>query len=136
MPPSPRRGRRPRHPRRAPRRLPAIADPGAGRGPPAANGPPRCRTPYPPHQTCVLAGAAPAVLDLRAGFRPDAFAAATAALGPGRRYTSLVPTQLLRILDDAAAVVALRSYAAVLVGGAALDPATRERALDAGARVV
>src|SRR6185312_7595904 len=46
----------------------------------------------------LLAGAAPAVLDLRAGFRPDAFAAATAALGPGRRYTSLVPTQLLRIL--------------------------------------
>ena len=31
---------------------------------------------------------------------------------------------------------ALRSYAAVLVGGAALDPATRERALAAGVRVV
>ena len=102
----------------------------------------------------LLAGAAPAVLDLRAGFRPDAFAAATAALGPGRRYTSLVPTQLGRILDAAGpgaqhgapaaaevgaaptAVEALRSYAAVLVGGAALDPATRERALAAGVRVV
>ena len=102
----------------------------------------------------LLAGAAPAVLDLRAGFRPDAFAAATAALGPGRRYTSLVPTQLSRILDVAGpgsqhgapaaaevgaaptAVEALRSYAAVLVGGAALDPATRERALAAGVRVV
>ncbi|HEX3257604.1 MAG TPA: AMP-binding protein [Pseudonocardia sp.] len=101
----------------------------------------------------LLAGAAPAVLDLRAGFRPDAFAAATAALGPGRRYTSLVPTQLSRILDagqgsrqDAPAAIeggaastaieALRSYAAVLVGGAALDPATRERALAAGVRVV
>jgi len=102
----------------------------------------------------LLAGAAPAVLDLRAGFRPDAFAAATAALGPGRRYTSLVPTQLSRILDVAGpgsqhgapaaaevgaaptAVEALRSYAAVLVGGAALDPATRERALAAGMRVV
>ena len=102
----------------------------------------------------LLAGAAPAVLDLRAGFRPDAFAAATAALGPGRRYTSLVPTQLSRILDVAGpgsqhgapaaaevgaaptAVEALRSCAAVLVGGAALDPATRERALAAGMRVV
>ena len=102
----------------------------------------------------LSAGAAPAVLDLRAGFRPDAFAAATAALGPGRRYTSLVPTQLSRILDVAGpgsqhgapaaaevgaaptAVEALRSYAAVLVGGAALDPATRERALAAGVRVV
>jgi len=85
----------------------------------------------------LLAGAAPVVLDLRGGFRPDAFAAATAALGPGRRYTSLVPTQLRRILDgEGAAVAALRSYAAVLVGGAALDPATRERALAAGVRVV
>ena len=33
-------------------------------------------------------------------------------------------------------MAALRSYAAVLVGGAALDPATRERALAAGVRVV
>ena len=65
-----------------------------------------------------------------------AFAAATAALGPGRRYTSLVPTQLRRILDAEGAAAALRSYAAVLVGGAALDPATRERALAAGVRVV
>ena len=84
----------------------------------------------------LLAGAPPVVMDLRAGFRPDAFAAATAALGPGRRYTSLVPTQLRRILDAEGAVAALRSYAAVLVGGAALDPATRERALAAGVRVV
>ncbi len=119
----------------------------------------------------LLAGAAPAVLDLRAGFRADRFAAATAALGPERRYTSLVPTQLRRILDAAAdpgaggpglqegppaaahsregppaagaetegaatALDALRSYAAVLVGGAALDPGTRERARAAGVRVV
>ena len=84
----------------------------------------------------LLAGAPPVVMDLRTGFRPDAFAAATAALGPGRRYTSLVPTQLRRILDAEGAVAALRSYAAVLVGGAALDPATRERALAAGVRVV
>ena len=102
----------------------------------------------------LLAGAPPVVMDLRTGFRPDAFVTATAALGPGRRYTSLVPTQLSRILDVAGpgsqhgapaaaevgaaptAVEALRSYAAVLVGGAALDPATRERALAAGVRVV
>ncbi len=115
----------------------------------------------------LLAGAAPTVLDLRSGFRPDRFAAATAALGPERRYTSLVPTQLRRILDAAAApggggprlqegppaataggvltagaarpgsaLDALRSYAAVLIGGAALDPGTRERARAAGVRVV
>ena len=57
----------------------------------------------------LLAGAPPAVMDLRTGFRPDAFAAATAALGPGRRYTSLVPTQLRRILDgEAEGTVAAR----------------------------
>jgi O-succinylbenzoic acid--CoA ligase len=117
----------------------------------------------------LLAGAAPGVLDLRAGFRPEGFAAATAALGPGRRYTSLVPTQLRRILDaavdpgaprsqecdiaatqseechiaatagrtpGAAALDALRSYTAVLIGGAALDRGTRERAQAAGVRVV
>ncbi len=75
--------------------------------------------------------------DLRGGFRPDGFAAATAALGPGRRCTSLVPTQLLRLLDaDGTALDALRGYAAVLVGGAALDPGLRGRAEAAGVRVV
>jgi O-succinylbenzoic acid--CoA ligase len=85
----------------------------------------------------VLAGTRPAVQDLRGGFRPDGFAAATAALGPGRRCTSLVPTQLRRLLDaDGAALEALRGYAAVLVGGAALDPGLRARAEAAGVRVV
>ena len=55
----------------------------------------------------------------------------------GRRYTSLVPTQLGRLLDaGGAALEALRSYHAVLVGGAALDPGLRARAVAAGVRVV
>jgi O-succinylbenzoic acid--CoA ligase len=85
----------------------------------------------------LLAGAAPIVQDLRDGFRPDDFATATAQLAEGRRYTSLVPTQLARLLDaGGAALDALRSFAAVLVGGAALDPWLHARALAAGARVV
>jgi O-succinylbenzoic acid--CoA ligase len=85
----------------------------------------------------LLAGAPPVVQDLRGGFRPAGFAAATAHLGSGRRYTSLVPTQLLRLLDaGGAALDALRGYDAVLVGGAALDPRLRERAQAAGVRVV
>jgi O-succinylbenzoic acid--CoA ligase len=85
----------------------------------------------------LLAGAPPVAQDLRTGFRPDAFADATAALGPGRRCTSLVPTQLARILDaGGAALDALRSYAAVLVGGAALDAELGERARAAGVAVV
>jgi O-succinylbenzoic acid--CoA ligase len=85
----------------------------------------------------LLAGAPPTAQDLRDGFRPDDFAAATARLGPGRRYTSLVPTQLLRLLDAGGAVLdAVRGYDAVLVGGAALDAGLRERAETAGVRVV
>jgi O-succinylbenzoic acid--CoA ligase len=67
----------------------------------------------------------------------DDFAAATRMLGAGRRCTSLVPTQLGRILDAGGpALDALRSYAAVLVGGAALAPQLHERALAAGVEVV
>lgn len=85
----------------------------------------------------LRAGAPPAVMDLREGFRPDGFAAATAALGEGRRCTSLVPTQLRRLVDGGGAGLdALRGYAAVLVGGAALDDALRARAEAAGVRVV
>ena len=85
----------------------------------------------------LLADAPAAVQDLRDGFRPEGFAAATAGLGPGRRYTSLVPTQLLRLLDAGGAPLdALCSYDGVLVGGAALDAGLRVRAEAAGARVV
>jgi len=85
----------------------------------------------------LLAGAPPVVQDLHAGFRPDDFAAACAELGDGRRYTSLVPTQLLRVLDgDGPALDALRGFDAVLVGGAALEAGLRARAVEAGARIV
>ncbi|MGH3431684.1 MAG: AMP-binding protein, partial [Thermocrispum sp.] len=49
----------------------------------------------------LLSGLEPGVLDLSAGFRPDAFAAAAEPVlaEPGPRYTALVPTQLVRILD-------------------------------------
>ena len=85
----------------------------------------------------LLAGARPVVQDLRGGFRPDGFTAATARLGPGRRCTSLVPTQLLRLLDaGGTALDALCGYDAVLVGGAALDAGLRARAEASGVRVV
>jgi o-succinylbenzoate---CoA ligase len=85
----------------------------------------------------LLAGSPPVVQDLRAGFRPDDFAAATRQLGADRRCTSLVPTQLGRILDaGGAALAALRDYTAVLVGGAALAPQLHGRAIAAGVAVV
>lgn len=85
----------------------------------------------------VLAGTAPVVQDLRAGFRPDAFAVAAARLGSDRRYTSLVPTQLGRLLDDGGpGLDALLGFDGVLVGGAALPAALAARAQAAGVRVV
>jgi len=83
------------------------------------------------------AGGTPVVQDVRGGFRPDDFALATARLGPGRRCTSLVPTQLRRIVEaGGAALDALTTFDAVLVGGAALEPAMRIGAQSKGVRVV
>ena len=74
-------------------------------------------------------------------FDEAAFAAASAHLMPHvPHYTSLVPTQLARLLDaaerDAFIAAALTSFDAVLVGGQALAPAIAERAAAAGVRVV
>lgn len=51
-------------------------------------------------------------------------------------YLSVVPTQLTRALADPARTAALRQFAAVLLGGAAADPAVLERAAAAGITVV
>ena len=51
-------------------------------------------------------------------------------------FVSLVPTQLGRLLDDDDAREALRRAHTVLLGGGPIDPALRERASDAGVRVV
>jgi o-succinylbenzoate---CoA ligase len=59
---------------------------------------------------------------------------AVARMPAGRRYTALVPTQLRRFLD--AEPDGLRAFDAVLVGGAATDPALLARARDAGVAVV
>ena len=87
-----------------------------------------------------LAGTVPEAVDLTHGFATDDFVRSTDALlrrADGRRYTALVPTQLLRLLDAGpAAVAALTSYDGVLVGAAATPPALLARAHAAGIRVV
>jgi len=81
------------------------------------------------------AGVPAAAMDLREGFRPGAFA--SAAAGAGAAYTSLVPTQLVRLLDaGGASLEALRAFTAVLLGGAAADPALLVRARRAGVPLV
>ncbi|MGO1334402.1 MAG: AMP-binding protein [Cellulosimicrobium funkei] len=78
-------------------------------------------------------------------FTPGGFAALVARAPRGeRRNVSLVPTQLHRLVeaadagsaDGTAALDALRSLDAVLLGGAATPPALLRRARSAGARVV
>lgn len=81
----------------------------------------------------LAAGTTPVCQDLTGGFTAAAFTAAAAQLsGPGRRYTSVVPTQLLRLLDDPSATEALRGFDAVLLGGAATPEPLLHRAREAG----
>lgn len=84
----------------------------------------------------VAAGTTPTVLDVSAGFDPAALPGAVAAMPAGRRYTSLVPTQLVRVLAHAGATAALASLDAVLLGGAATAPSLLDAALAAGVPVV
>ena len=73
----------------------------------------------------VVAGTEPRAVDTSAGFTVDAFAAATASLDSTvpRHYTALVPTQLVRLLQDPRGRAALQRYDAVLLGGAAAPSA-------------
>lgn len=82
------------------------------------------------------AGTTPVTMDLSAGFTSAGFAARSARLTGERRYVSLVPTQLKRLLDDRDGTAALTAYTAVLVGGAATPPALRHAAEGAGVNVV
>lgn len=77
----------------------------------------------------------PVVME-QGGFTADRFAAAGRHLTHDRRYVSLVPTQVLRLLQDPVGRAALAGFTAVLVGGAAVPPTLRAAARDAGAHVV
>ncbi|KTR14022.1 AMP-binding protein [Curtobacterium citreum] len=87
----------------------------------------------------ITAGTTPVVLPV-GHFDPAAFADAVDRLDVGpaapRRYTSLVPVQLARVLDDPRATAAAATLDAVLVGGQATPVLLRERARAAGVRVV
>ncbi|MBF4582621.1 AMP-binding protein [Curtobacterium sp. VKM Ac-2865] len=87
----------------------------------------------------ITAGTAPSVI-APGHFTAAAFADAAERLvtGPAapRRYTSLVPVQLARVLDDPRAARALAGFDAVLVGGQSTPAPLRARADTAGVRVV
>ncbi|GAA2081683.1 AMP-binding protein [Aeromicrobium tamlense] len=78
----------------------------------------------------IVAGTEPVFLDEHAGI-----ASAAAAMTGSRRYASLVPTQLFRLVESGRAGD-LASFDAVLLGGAAAPRAVLERAAEAGVRIV
>lgn len=84
----------------------------------------------------LLAGTTPVALDVSRGFDPAQLPDAVSALAAGRRYTSLVATQLAKALESPAATAALGGLDAVLLGGGPAPRPVLDRAAEAGIRVV
>lgn len=90
----------------------------------------------------LAAGHPPVIVDVSNGFDPAELPSAVRALaaqaGSAPMYTSLVPGQLVKVLEwpDPAPADALSRFAAVLLGGAAADPQLLARAAEAGISVV
>ena len=82
----------------------------------------------------IVAGTTPVIM--RPGhFDADAFVTAASGLTEPLRFTSLVPAQLLRLLESEAATDALRRFDRVLVGGQATPPSLVERSRELGIRL-
>ncbi len=79
----------------------------------------------------IAAQTEPAVM-APGSFTPERFALAAAELGAPRRYTSLVPTQLARLMADDAVLEILRRFDRILVGGQAMSTSLVARALELG----
>lgn len=86
----------------------------------------------------LFAGTRPWAMDLSNGFTPEAFTAAAEELTDKIRFTSLVPTQLQRLLDSPSpqTLAALRRFNAILLGGAPAPAALLDAAREAGLKVV
>jgi o-succinylbenzoate---CoA ligase len=84
----------------------------------------------------LLAGTVPVELDISKGFDVSELPSAVRELGPGRRYTSLVATQLAKALADPAASAALADLNAVLIGGGPAPRPILDAAASAGIAVV
>ncbi|RUR03357.1 AMP-binding protein [Labedella endophytica] len=85
----------------------------------------------------IVAGTDPVPLS-GGRFSADAFvdAARTARDGGIRSYSALVPAQVSRLLEHSAGRSAMASIDAVIVGGQAVPMSLRERAAEAGVRLI
>ncbi|MGM7777240.1 AMP-binding protein [Arthrobacter sp. KNU-44] len=86
----------------------------------------------------LFAGTRPWVMDLSNGFTPEAFTAAAEELTDTIRFTSLVPTQLQRLLDSPSpqTLAVLRRFNGILLGGAPAPVPLLDAAREAGLKVV
>lgn len=86
----------------------------------------------------LFAGTRPWAMDLSGGFTPEAFTEAALELTDKMRFTSLVPTQLSRLLRNPSAetLTVLRRFNAILLGGGPINPVLLEAARGAGLNVV
>nr|WP_072811127.1 o-succinylbenzoate--CoA ligase [Rhodococcus zopfii] len=84
----------------------------------------------------LLSGTDPVVVDVANGFDPAALPPAIAAMDGPRRYSSMVPTQLIKTLEHPDATRAAAELDAILLGGAATPAPVLRRARDAGITVV
>ncbi|MEO8222976.1 MAG: AMP-binding protein, partial [Specibacter sp.] len=86
----------------------------------------------------LFAGTRPWAMDLSGGFTPEAFTEAALELTDKMRFTSLVPTQLSRLLTNPSAetLTVLRRFNAILLGGGPINPVLLEAARGAGLNVV
>jgi O-succinylbenzoic acid--CoA ligase len=84
----------------------------------------------------ILSGTEPVIVDVSDGFDPATLPAAVEAMRGPRRYSSMVPTQLIKTLDHPDALAALAELDAILLGGAATPEPVLRRAREAGVNVV
>lgn len=107
-------------------------------------GPGRWLLALPPHHIAGIqvlirslqADTTPVQLDVATGFDVTRLPAAVAELGSGRRYTSLVATQLAKALNAPQSTAALAELDAVLLGGGPAPQPILDAAVSAGVRVV
>ena len=88
----------------------------------------------------LVADTQPVLMNTSLPFTPDAFARSASLMTAERRFVSLVPTQLLRLVNQAGIddflLAGLRRFDAVLLGGQAPDSALLKKAADLGLNVV
>jgi o-succinylbenzoate---CoA ligase len=87
----------------------------------------------------IAADTQPVMLNSRVPFSADGFLRAASLLTGDKRFTSLVPLQLERLvgsLSDPYSLALLRRFDAILVGGQSLNQTTKQLFLDNGVKVI